>query len=432
LNPFLKKFLSLSRRTTRVGMREATAAIQRALRAQRVAARASTPVPSKRPASTAVPRAATATATASSTATAFAEPASQRPTPSRPPSATATAERVTEGRFTEDSFTAAAGTRLYKLFEPSGFAGPRPLVLMLHGCTQNPDDFAAGTRMNELAESEGFFVLYPAQAPRSNASKCWNWFVPADQRRGHGEPAYLAALIRHIAATRPIDPDRIYVAGLSAGGAMAAILAREYPEIFAAAGVHSGLPPGAAHDVGSAFAAMKSGVLAPAPATWPGPLTAQMAGGLPLRTPLAAWPSAMPLATPPADERAETETGRSGARGGAETGAPVIVFHGDGDKTVHPINGDHVVDAVLGPATWEASRQQVPAQAGQRAYTRVVYQHSGGGADGASRAESWLVQGAGHAWSGGSTTGSYTDAAGPDASREMLRFFLAHPRRRDG
>ena len=167
--------------------------------------------------------------------------------------------------FVDNTFTGAAGTRAFKLFEPAGFGGrPLPLLVMLHGCTQSPDDFAAGTRMNELAQAEGFFVLYPAQAPRSNAHKCWNWFVPGDQRRGQGEPSLIAGMTRHVVRSHPIDPARVYVAGLSAGGAMAAILAREYPDLFAAAGIHSGVPAGAAHDVASAFAVMKAG---PATAT---------------------------------------------------------------------------------------------------------------------------------------------------------------------
>ena len=177
------------------------------------------------------------------------------------------ADRPRTGRFSESTFTAEAGTRSFKLFEPAGFEGRAlPLVVMLHGCTQNPDDFAAGTRMNALAQEQGLYVLYPAQAPRSNAHKCWNWFLAGDQRRGQGEPALLAGMTRHVMATHRIDADRVWVAGLSAGGAMAAILAREYPDLFAAAGVHSGLPPGAAHDVMSAFSAMKSGGRA-APAT---------------------------------------------------------------------------------------------------------------------------------------------------------------------
>ena len=230
------------------------------------------------------------------------------------------ADRVsTPGRFVASSFTGATGTRAFKLFAPAGFDGESlPLVVMLHGCTQDPDDFAAGTRMNELAQAEGFFVLYPAQAARSNSHKCWNWFSPADQRRGAGEPALLAGMVRHVLQTHSIDPDRVYVAGLSAGGAMAAILASEYPDLFAAAGVHSGVAAGAAHDVPSAFSVMKNGPAAAPP--WPS------AGAT-------HWP------TPARDAKSE--------RPAAPAPAPVIVFHGDADATVTAANGDAVIAAAL-------------------------------------------------------------------------------------
>ena len=169
-------------------------------------------------------------------------------------------------RFEAHQHSGRFGTRSYKLFVPGGREGRAlPLIVMLHGCSQSPDDFAAGTRMNEIAQERGFLVLYPAQAPRSNQSKCWNWFAPADQRRDGGEPALLAELTRHVAATHGADPRRVYVAGLSAGAAMADILGREYPDVFAAVGVHSGLPQGAAHDVASAFAVMRNGVASSGP-----------------------------------------------------------------------------------------------------------------------------------------------------------------------
>ena len=277
-------------------------------------------------------------------------------------------------RFTSGTHVAASGTRGYKLFIPAGRTGaPLPLVVMLHGCKQDPDDFAAGTRMNEVAQERGFIVLYPAQAPRSNMSKCWNWFQPGDQRRGGGEPALLAAMTRRIIAEHRVDPERVFVAGLSAGGAMSAILGREYPDLFAAVGVHSGLPAGAAHDVATAFAAMKSGA------------------------PSAAMP----------------------APGGAAA-APMIVFHGDRDATVHPANGEQLIDGTRGTAHRLARQQRNGRDVSCTRY------HA---ADGAVVAEHWLLHGAGHAWSGGSAAGSFTDARGPDASREMLRFFLEHPRR---
>jgi len=312
------------------------------------------------------------------------------------------ADRVSSpGRFLDSSFTSAAGTRAFKLFAPAGFEGESlPLVVMLHGCTQDPDDFAAGTRMNELAQGEGFFVLYPAQAARSNSHKCWNWFSPADQRRGAGEPALLAGMVRHVLQTHPVDPDRVYVAGLSAGGAMAAILVAEYPDLFAAAGVHSGVAAGAASDVTSAFSVMKSGPAAGA--SWPS------AGAT-------RWP------VPGRDARADAAPRR--------TPGPVIVFHGGADPTVAAVNGDAVIAAALDGI--DAVAESVPAAGatGTRRVRRTVWRGAGASADAPTLAEHWLVEGAPHAWSGGAPAGSYTDPEGPDASREMLRFFLAHPRR---
>lgn len=277
--------------------------------------------------------------------------------------------------FTSGTYATTAGTRQYKLFVPVGFAGKQlPLVVMLHGCKQDPDDFAAGTRMNELAQERGVLVLYPAQAPRSNAYKCWNWFQPADQHRGSGEPALLAGMTEHVIATQSVDPERVYIAGLSAGGAMAAIMGREYPDLYAAVGVHSGLAPGSARDVGSAFSAMKNG------------------------------------AAGKASRAASPEVAR---------GAPIIVFHGDRDDTVHSSNGVHVV----GERPDGSARDHAADAAGRR-YSRRSYKATAKHAV----AEHWVIEGAGHAWSGGSPEGSYTDPQGPDASSEMLRFFLEHRR----
>lgn len=278
--------------------------------------------------------------------------------------ADAAAAASDKSSFSAGLFAHGGSSRRYKLFVPAGFSGQRlPLIVMLHGCTQDPDDFARGTRMNLLAQETGALVLYPAQATRSNSSRCWNWFQPGDQQRDAGEPALLAAMTRHIIAKHLVDPRRVHVAGLSAGGAMAAILGREFPELFASVGVHSGLPPGAARDVLSAFAVMRKA-------------------------------SVEDLQTP-------------------ET--PVIVFHGDQDTTVDPQNGENVAGSA-------ATRRQATGDSGRR-YTHTVITDS----DGLERAEHWLVHGAGHAWSGGSSEGSYTDALGPDASREMLRFFHQHP-----
>jgi poly(hydroxyalkanoate) depolymerase family esterase len=287
-------------------------------------------------------------------------------------------------------------TREYRLYmPPQKHRGARPLVVMLHGCTQNPDDFAAGTGMDIRAREQGFYVLYPAQAQKANAGGCWNWFKPNHQRHGAGEPALLASLTLEVMKDHDIDVRRVYVAGLSAGGAMAAITAQAYPNLFAALGVHSGLPPGSAHDAMSALAVMKSGQAEPGPG----------------RT--------QPLCAPQAEP------------GASSIFVPTIVFHGDQDTTVHPRNGEQIVAATLqsavdgGPGSGTPLRVEQGASMQGRPFTRQVHVAS----DGASLAEHWLVHGAGHAWSGGQAAGSYTDPRGPDATAEMLRFFFEHPRR---
>jgi len=384
LNPFLQKILAATGLTRRGELGQATHVIQRALAESSVATVAGHPeveVPTSPIGESAdvldglVREIDVIPADGGVLSEIVVEADDDLPAVDAPPAT----DRPGTGQFSESSFTAEAGTRSFKLFEPAGFEGRAlPLVVMLHGCSQNPDDFAAGTRMNALAQEQGLYVLYPAQAPRSNAHKCWNWFLAGDQRRGQGEPALLAGMTRHVMATHRIDADRVWVAGLSAGGAMAAILAREYPDLFAAAGVHSGVPPGAAHDVVSAFSAMKSG-------------------------------------------------GRNAISPSKAIEAPMIVFHADTDSTVHALNGSLLVDAVLGSAPAQATREMSPAAATGRAFTRTVYTPVD--AAGPSRAEHWVVHGAGHAWVGGDAAGSYTESAGPDASREMLRFFAEHPRR---
>jgi poly(hydroxyalkanoate) depolymerase family esterase len=175
-----------------------------------------------------------------------------------PPLSTGAASIGLPGHFVDGSYTNDAGTRNYKLYVPSTYSGqPAPLLVMLHGCSQHPDDFALGTGMNVVAEEYGCLVVYPAQSGQANASRCWNWYNAVEQQRGQGEPAIIAGLTQDIMARHVIDPSQVYVAGLSAGGAMAAILGTLYPELYAAVGVHSGLPFAAAHDLGSAIAAMQ-------------------------------------------------------------------------------------------------------------------------------------------------------------------------------
>ncbi len=293
---------------------------------------------------------------------------------------------VPEGaRFLEGSYTNGAGTRSYKLYVPSGYTGQAvPLIVMLHGCTQSPDDFATGTRMNGLAEEHTFLVAYPAQSGNANMQRCWSWFQAADQQRGRGEPSIIAGITREVMDEYNVEEGRVYVAGMSAGGAMAAILGATYPDLYAAVGVHSGLAPGAAHDPSSAFTAMRQG----------GPVV----------------------------ERPEN-TGE-----GRRKILPTIIFHGDGDKTVHPRNGDRLL-AHLGSESRNGSSPRVSTRRGRvpggHEYTRFTYEDG----EGRDLVERWSVHGLGHAWSGGGHPGSYTDPRGPDASAEMVRFFRQHQKR---
>ena len=277
-------------------------------------------------------------------------------------------------RFEERLFSIGAASRTYKLFVPSDYRGQAlPLVVMLHGCSQDPDDFAAGTRMNELAEASAFLVAYPRQPQSANAGKCWNWFNASDQRRGGGEPALIAGIALQVIEEFSVDRRRVYVAGLSAGGAAAANMAATYPDVFAAVGVHSGLACGAAADMQSAFAAMSGhGVSAAAAA-------------------------------------------------GRQPTLPTIVFHGDADRTVNPVNSDRIIAQARPHATLTKKTGHGTAPGGL-AYTRTILTDESG----REPLEQWVVHGMGHAWSGGSTSGSYVDARGPDASREMIRFFLSH------
>jgi len=289
-------------------------------------------------------------------------------------------------KFLSATFSNPAGTRPYKLYVPSGYQGqPAPLIVMLHGCTQSPDDFAAGTRMNAVAEEHGCLVVYPAQTSAANVSKCWNWFSAGDQRRDQGEPSLIAGITREVMRQYEVDPRRVYVAGLSAGGAAAAIMGAAYPDLFAAIGVHSGLACGVAGDLPSAFAAMRKGK-----------------NGSVQQTPV----------RPDADK--------------GQRVVPAIVFHGDRDTTVHPCNGDDVV-AQSTLATPLETRVEEGRVSGGHSYIRSLHI----GASGETLVEQWLIHGAGHAWSGGSPAGSYTDPRGPDATKEMLRFFLDHPRPTD-
>ena len=290
----------------------------------------------------------------------------------RPARADKAASRL-PGRFISGSHSGEAGSRRYKLYIPAKPAeGRRPLVVMLHGCTQNPLDFAIGTKMNELAEQHGCLVLYPEQDASANHNRCWNWFEPAHQARGAGEAEIIAGMTRAIVAEHDAEPSQVFVAGMSAGGAMAAILGAAYPELYAAIGVHSGLPAGSARDMITGLQAMKK----------PG-------------------------------------RGRS-----LREAVPLIVIHGDADHVVSAANGEAVLQQFVGahaglhpaPLTRASSEQNM----GGRRCTRATWHDQ----EGRPMAEHWTVHGAGHTWSGGCASGSHTDATGPCASSAMLRFFL--------
>lgn len=292
-------------------------------------------------------------------------------------------------QFLHGTFQCEAGSRDYRLFVPSCYAGrPLPLIIMLHGCKQTPEDFAAGTAMNEAAEAAGLLVAYPAQTKAANRMQCWNWFQDKHQQRGKGEPAIIAGITREIMQRYAIDARRVYVAGLSAGGSMAVVMGNTYPDLYAAVGVHSGLMYRGADNAYSAIFAMQRGArIKPTPAT-----------------------QVSAPATPT---------------------LPCIVFHGENDRTVHPDNGQLII-AHSAPNSLEGhppAQVEIMVRRGQvdggHAYTQTAYLDQAR----VPVAEHWLVHGSGHAWSGGQVRGSYTDGKGPDATAEMLRFLLSHSHR---
>jgi poly(hydroxyalkanoate) depolymerase family esterase len=273
-----------------------------------------------------------------------------------------------------------------------------PLLVMLHGCTQTAADFAAGTRMNQLAEQYGFIVVYPQQTRRANRTLCWNWFRSAHQFRDRGEPAMIADMVQAVredTSQWTIDSNHIYVIGASAGAAMAVILGATYPDIFAAIGVHSGIEYQAVTNIISGLTMMRHG--------GPDPILQ--------------------------GQRAYE------AMGSYKRVVPIIVFQGTHDRIVPPISGDQVVQQWMqtnhlashglyvadfkNPTTTTSG--QVP---GGYAYTAYTWKDSKGDEVQAY----WKIHGLGHAWSGGSPAGSHTDPQGPNASEAMYQFFMHHPR----
>ena len=298
----------------------------------------------------------------------------------QPATAPAPAAQPAASSFEWATYTGPEGTRRYRLFVPAGYEPgfPPPLVVMLHGCTQDPDDFARGTRFNALADSAGMIVVYPEQTAAHNPQKCWTWY-DATHQGAAGEPAIIAGITREVMGRYAVDSARVYIGGVSAGGAMAVNTAASYPTLYAAVGVHSGVPWRAVANVGAALAAMRSG---------------------------------------PANPDALVEPAREVLRASGRDWLPMIVFHGAADAVVNAENGRRLAGqwAVAGGAKdFLRSEEQVGG-------LTVVKDRFG------PAMELWMVEGLGHAWSGGSPEGTYTDARGPDASREMLRFFLSHPR----
>ncbi len=295
-------------------------------------------------------------------------------------------ETLPEGaRFLKKSLTDDQGNHDYRLYIPSSYQQDLvkglelPLVIMLHGCTQSPEDFAAGTRMNQLAEEHHCLIAYPAQPVSANQNRCWNWFQPKDQQQGQGEPAWLAALTRTVTEDYAVDSSRVYIAGLSAGAAMAIIMAETNPELYAAIGVHSGLAYRSANSLPSALMAMRHG-----------------------------------------STSSESQSNKNNPF------VPMIVFHGDQDPTVSIRNGEQIFDQAnlrLQAQKTELKTHQEQHCSKQSCNSTQKYVSN---KNGINQLEYWKIHGTGHSWAGGSNSGSHTDPSGPDASKEMMRFLLKH------
>lgn len=271
--------------------------------------------------------------------------------------------------WTSRTHQAAGETRDLRLYVPASLAdgqAPAGLLLLLHGCTQDPDDFARGTGIFEAAEQNRIIVVAPEQSARSNMNRCWNWFETRHGARDSGEAAFLTDLTRTIAHEFAVPPDLRFAAGLSAGGAMAVTLGSVFADDFGAVACHSGLPNGAAGDMSGAFQAMSQG----------------------------------------------------GSDSAAGVGCRLFVLHGSTDTTVSPRNADAVVRQALRRQTGLVQRR-ADSRMADRAVRITRYRDT----EGALRVQEWRINGLGHAWSGGAAEGSHT-APGPSATQAMMAFFL--------
>lgn len=300
------------------------------------------------------------------------------------------------GTWMNGTAKSSAGAIDYKLWVPTLYRKdkPAPLVLMLHGCMQNAEELAALSGMNELADKENFLVVYPQQTASANPLRCWNWFDPKNQERDVGEPSLIAAAVRDVRVSHSVDAKRIYVVGISAGGAMAAVMATAYSESFAAIGVIAGPEYKAATSVEGGLAAMKVG----------GP-----------------DPNQQGLAAYQAIQKGATTKKR----------VPLINFQGSKDPYVNPVNSDQLIaqwaqtndllddgkdnDSV----TAKSSTETKGAVPNGYSYTKYSYRDT----KGRLLMERWIVEGLGHAWPGSTATNRFADAKGPDATAEIWRFF---------
>lgn len=302
------------------------------------------------------------------------------------------------GEWQRGSATGASGSRNYALWVPAGYDKRKatPLVMMLHGCMQKPEDLAAISGMNAVAEQHNFLVVYPEQIPAANPLKCWNWFDPQNQTRGSGEPSLLAAIVAKVQTTHKVNPKKIFVAGISAGGAMAVVMAATYPDLFSGVGTSAGLAYKTATSVQTGLAAMKQG-----------------------------------SADPRQLESLVYSAMNEGLRVRRKKSLPIIVFQGSVDPYVNPLNADQLI------VQWAATNdflddgkynQSVKAEIAETvagnvpagySFTRSIYQDKAG----RLLMEKWIVNGLAHAWSGSPAASTFGDPKGPDASKEMWRFF---------